>query len=322
MRHPLLKKLDNDETALNWAFFRASFGFCFFVAVLLSSFLIHITEAEASAFHRLFLIYGIPGIAYALASVVGEKLTKLGLSLVSLGFFLALTSASLMPFPKLEHPNISHSEALLLSGLLIFIYVAINTLLSLSTLHAFVSLNTHSSSKKSNLVLIGMPGAGKSTLGRMLSERSDWPFIDTDQLIEETTGKSLQDIVETEGHETLRAIEAQCLKRLNCDQSIISTGGSAVYSQSAMEHLRNIGEAVYLELPLEVIKVRIGDYSARGLAKPKNQSLEALYQERHPMYQRYAHHRLKCVDKDPKALCDLLEGIKKNMHNGATANRG
>jgi len=147
----------------------------------------------------------------------------------------------------------------------------------------------------SSLCLIGMPGSGKTTVGRLLAERTGRQFIDTDDLIRSSTGRPLQDIVDHDGYLALRSIEHDIIRDLDCQNVVISTGGSAVYSDAAMQHLRNIATIIYLALPLSVIENRIQDLDTRGLAKRADQSLADLYAERVPLYERHADIR---VDAD------------------------
>lgn len=163
-------------------------------------------------------------------------------------------------------------------------------------------------SPPNTIILIGMPGAGKTTVGQRLAERSNRTFVDTDWLIEKQTGRTLQDIVDSDGYMHLRQIEEQVLLDLNCQQAtVISTGGSAVYSDTAMQHLRTIGHVCFLQLPLVSIEQRIHNFSSRGLAKADGQSLASLYEERHTLYRLYADQEIMCKDLTADQVCDLLE---------------
>jgi shikimate kinase len=141
---------------------------------------------------------------------------------------------------------------------------------------------------RSNIVLIGMPGSGKSTVGVILAKLSRRSFVDTDVLIQVSEGKSLQGIVDGEGHMALRAIEERVLLGLRCRDHVIATGGSSVYSPAAMEHLKRDGFVVFLETPLATLESRIRNFATRGLAKRPDQGLAELFQERHPLYASYA----------------------------------
>lgn len=140
---------------------------------------------------------------------------------------------------------------------------------------------------KSNISLIGMPGAGKTTAGRLLATHLSLQFIDTDDLICRQTGRQLQDIVDNEGAMILREIEEQVILTLDVQNSVIATGGSAVYSSAAMQHLATLSHIVYLYVPYDIIETRINNLDTRGLARQPDQSLYDLYIERAALYERY-----------------------------------
>lgn len=139
-----------------------------------------------------------------------------------------------------------------------------------------------------NLVLIGMPGSGKSTIGVLLAKALAMGFIDTDLLIQEDQGRTLQAIADDDGYEYFRDVEAKVLSQLAVSGQVISTGGSAVYSDRAMGHLKQTGLVVFLDVPLATVRERIGDYSLRGISRRPGQTLDDLFQERHRLYARYA----------------------------------
>lgn len=141
---------------------------------------------------------------------------------------------------------------------------------------------------KSNLVLIGMPGSGKSTIGIILAKRSSHDYVDTDVVIQSVEKRSLQDILDKEGYLRLREIEARVLKNLNLKNHVISTGGSAVYSDAAMQHLKKDGICIYLDVSVETLRSRITDYETRGIAKRPDQSFADLFAERTGLYRKYA----------------------------------
>ncbi|MFN2361562.1 MAG: shikimate kinase [Marinobacter sp.] len=155
-----------------------------------------------------------------------------------------------------------------------------------------------------NIVLIGMPGSGKSTVGVLLAKRLGLGFTDTDLLIQQEAGRNLQDIVDGEGYQALRRIEERVLLRLDVRCQVISTGGSAVYSEPAMRHLKATGIVVFLDIPLEEVLERIGDYSARGISRRPDQSLEELFSERLKLYSRFADITIKCVGRNQEEVCD------------------
>jgi len=158
----------------------------------------------------------------------------------------------------------------------------------------------------SNVVLIGMPGCGKSTVGVLLAKRMGLGFIDTDLLIQQDAGRTLQDIVDGDGYQALRRIEEQVLLNLNVRRQVISTGGSAVYSEPAMQHLKADAVVVFLDIPLEVVLERIGDYSARGISRRPDQSLEDLFNERFELYSRLAEITIDCVGRNHEEVCDAV----------------
>jgi shikimate kinase len=142
--------------------------------------------------------------------------------------------------------------------------------------------------EKFNIVLIGMPGSGKSTVGIILAKVTSRDFIDTDILIQLREGRSLQSIVDTAGHMALRKVEEDVLLALNCRNHVIATGGSAAYSHPAMSHLKKDGIVVFLHAAMDTLKARIQNYATRGLAKRPDQSFADLFNERLALYQRYA----------------------------------
>ncbi|MBU0966206.1 MAG: shikimate kinase [Proteobacteria bacterium] len=157
------------------------------------------------------------------------------------------------------------------------------------------------SDSRSNIVLIGMPGAGKSSVGRLLAQRASMHFIDTDKLIRTAAqGRSLQDIVDREGYLALRRLEEKVLLELHCSNHVIATGGSAVYSQVAMAHLRKQGVIVLLEVDLPTLRARIHDFDTRGLVKRPEQTLEDLFAERSALYLQYADLSIDCRRRSPE----------------------
>lgn len=150
----------------------------------------------------------------------------------------------------------------------------------------------------SNVTLIGMPGAGKSTVGIILAKHLGAGFIDTDILIQINQQKRLQEIIEESDHLNLRAIEEREILKINVAHHVIATGGSAVYSERAMAHLGAISTIVFLDVRFGEIKRRIRNFETRGIAKAKDQSFEALFNERNVLYRRYADLIFDCSDLD------------------------
>ncbi len=139
-----------------------------------------------------------------------------------------------------------------------------------------------------NVVLIGMPGCGKSTVGVVLAKVLGYRFLDSDLLIQESENRLLHDIIEQEGIDGFEEIENRVNASINVKKSVIATGGSVVYGKQAMEHLKKIGIVVYINLPYNEINHRLGNLEQRGVAIRKNQTLKDLYNERVPLYEKYA----------------------------------
>jgi len=155
----------------------------------------------------------------------------------------------------------------------------------------------------SNIVLIGMPGSGKSTVGIILAKLTSRSFIDTDVLIQTREVRSLQDIVDHDGYLFLREIEEKTLLGLDLRNHVIATGGSAVYSPAAMRHLKSDGVIVFLDVNLETLKVRVSDYATRGLAKRPDQNVDDLFAERSALYRKYADMIIDCAGVGHEEVC-------------------
>ena len=150
---------------------------------------------------------------------------------------------------------------------------------------------------KENVVLIGMPGAGKSTVGVVLAKKLGYSFIDSDLVIQDKYGKLLHELIEEHGVEGFWKIENDVNASIDTQKSVIATGGSAVYGEEAMEHLREIGQVVYLKLAFQEVADRLGDLNARGVTLMPGQTLADLYEERTPLYEKYAHIVVECDGK-------------------------
>lgn len=157
-----------------------------------------------------------------------------------------------------------------------------------------------------NIVLIGMPGAGKSTVGVILAKQTSRDFIDTDVLIQTVEDRSLQDIVDREGHMALRHIEERILLGLKLTHHVIATGGSAAYSAPAMRHLGSHGVIVFLSVGLDVLQSRVRDFTTRGLAKRPEQSFADLFHERLELYHRYADLTIACDGLSQEEVCERI----------------
>lgn len=161
-----------------------------------------------------------------------------------------------------------------------------------------------------NVVLIGMPGAGKSTVGVVLAKILGYDFIDSDLLIQKEDGRLLWQIIRDEGIEGFNQIEERVNSHIQVENSVISTGGSVIYGPAAMEHLRSIGTVVFLDVPYPSLKRRLGNLAKRGVVLKPGQTLRDLYQERLALYQKYAHIAVRPIDfdiqKTAEAICQAL----------------
>lgn len=150
-------------------------------------------------------------------------------------------------------------------------------------------------SAKPSVVLIGMPGAGKSTLGRELARDQSVPFVDTDKLIEQRSGKKLQQLLDELGYLGLRRLEGEViLSNQFPSPCVIATGGSAVYSPQAMGHLKQSAVCVFLAVSLATVKARVHNIDQRGFAAAPGQSLASVFEERQPLYESFADVTLPC----------------------------
>lgn len=162
------------------------------------------------------------------------------------------------------------------------------------------------------ITLIGMPAAGKSCMGRHLSKKLKMKVIDGDRLIEQVTGRKLQEIIDDDGLEGFKAIEEKILLTINEDDVIISPGGSAIYYDSVMRHFKSRGIVVYLYVSPETIISRLGDFSKRGVVLQSGQTINDLYLERAPLLEKYADITINCDGNAfPKYHAELLDKISK-----------
>lgn len=169
--------------------------------------------------------------------------------------------------------------------------------------------------KKSNIVLIGMPGSGKSTVGVILAKMISKDFVDTDLLIQLAEKRTLQDIVDNDGHMELRRIEEEILLEVHHTDHVIATGGSAAYSEKAMRHLKEDGVIVFLNADLDCLRNRIENYETRGLAKRADQSFQDLFDERQQLYTRYADLTIDCSQLSQEQVCiTISDRIKDLVH--------
>ncbi|MEN1681900.1 MAG: shikimate kinase [Planctomycetota bacterium] len=160
---------------------------------------------------------------------------------------------------------------------------------------------------RTNVVLIGMPGSGKSTVGVVLAKRLGLGFVDTDLIIQSRAGRTLQQILDSDGVTALRDIEAEAVTSFQPDRQVVATGGSVVYSDAAMRHLRGAGTLVWLEVDLATLERRVGDYSQRGIAKQPRQSFEEVFSERTQLYQQWAEIVVDAAGPTTEAVCERIQ---------------
>jgi shikimate kinase len=142
--------------------------------------------------------------------------------------------------------------------------------------------------KKDNIILIGMPTSGKSTVGVILAKVLGYNFIDSDIVIQEKEGRRLSEIIEAEGVDGFIDIENRVNTGIDAEKTVISTGGSVVYGEEAMEHYKDIGKVVYLKIDFEVLTKRLRNVKQRGVVMKEGQTIESLYDERCKLYEKYA----------------------------------
>jgi shikimate kinase len=165
--------------------------------------------------------------------------------------------------------------------------------------------------ERKNLILIGMPGAGKSTVGVLLAKRLGVNFLDTDILIQSGENCRLQEIIRRHGIEGFRAIEEGYLLGVPTDCGIVATGGSAVYSAAAMAHLKALGPVVHLDITLPVLEARLGNIDERGVLRMPGQTIAMIYGERCPLYAEYADVTICTADATPdRVVARVLEYVE------------
>ena len=162
---------------------------------------------------------------------------------------------------------------------------------------------------KNNIVLIGMPGVGKSTVGVILAKVLGYQFVDADLLIQKSEGKLLKDIIAEKGTDGFIEVENRVNASIQAENTIIATGGSVIYGKEAMAHLKEIGTVVYLHVPFATLEKRLADIKGRGVVLREGQTLYDLYLERTPLYE-------KCADLEiPEEGLNVEQTVDKLIDN-------
>lgn len=163
---------------------------------------------------------------------------------------------------------------------------------------------------RDNITLIGMPAAGKSTVGVLLAKRLGYSFLDVDIIIQEKTKKLLKEIIETDGMDGFLELENRINAELEAKQSVIAPGGSVIYGKEAMEHLKALGTVVYLKISYEELENRLGDVVDRGVVLKEGMTLKDLYEERVQYFERYAD---LTIDEENKSLGDVVDELRAGL---------
>lgn len=163
---------------------------------------------------------------------------------------------------------------------------------------------------KDNIILIGMPGAGKSTVGVVLAKKLGYAFVDSDLVIQSREGRLLHEIISEKGVEGFWKVEESVNASIDTHRTVIATGGSAVYGSSAMEHFKQIGVVVYLKLSCGAIAERLGDLNERGVTLRDGQGLKDLYAERVPLYEKYADFTIECEELSIREIAEQIKSFE------------
>ena len=163
----------------------------------------------------------------------------------------------------------------------------------------------------SNIVLIGMPGCGKSTVGVILAKTLGIGFVDTDLIIQQREKRLLQEIIDSEGIEKFLDCEADAVKSMNCENTVVATGGSVVFREDCMKHLKENGKIFFLNVSLPEIKSRLDNINTRGVAADKSQTIDDIFNQRYPLYEKYADYILDLnnsnVEETVEKICKILK---------------
>jgi shikimate kinase len=163
---------------------------------------------------------------------------------------------------------------------------------------------------KTNVVMVGMPGAGKSTIGVLLAKEMSLDFLDVDVYMQGREGRRLQDIIDNEGIEFFSEMEDRYLQEISVMDTIISTGGSAIYAVDGMKHLKRRGVVIFLKINMKTLEERLGDFSTRGVVMRAGQTFEQLFQERNKLYSAEADEVIECDGKNQETLVkEIIERL-------------
>ena len=161
--------------------------------------------------------------------------------------------------------------------------------------------------EKNNIILIGMPGVGKSTVGQILAQRLGYDFIDVDILIAKKQGTPLQEILDNQGIDAFLAIEDEVGRSLTAEKTVLAPGGSIVFSEAAMENLKRLGPCIYLKLPIDQLEARVAhNKGSRGIVGAPNATIDDIFEIRRPLYERYADFTLDCDGMNPEEVAEVV----------------
>lgn len=167
-----------------------------------------------------------------------------------------------------------------------------------------------------SVILIGMPGCGKSTTGVVLAKTLGMDFVDTDILIQQREKRHLQQIIDRDGIDSFLDAEERAICEFTCAGCVVATGGSAVLRQKAMLHLKSLGPVVYLSLGLPELVRRLGDISSRGIALARGRTIADLFEERIPLYERWADITVECETLPFERVVDRIADVVTHFHKG------